>query len=225
MNGWTGIDWWYFLFATRRRCRSMPYFGVRVNSPGSPNSASSTALVLFTASPMPTAMTIGRYFSARLPVRVRLALRKRVEIEHRHRRRRKQRHVDQQHLRPAHVVADDHRRKHQDRQDDHQQVVEVRRQVEERLDLDLHRQIRLQEVRQHLAAGLDRPLGPAVLLRLEGVHLDRHFRRRDDVGQEQELPAAQLRAVAEVEILGQRVVLPAAAHRRWRCGARGPPSR
>ena len=32
----------------------------------------------------------------------------------------------------------------------------------------------------------------------------------DDVGQEHEPPAAQLRAVAEVEILGQRVVLPAA---------------
>ena len=33
---------------------------------------------------------------------------------------------------------------------------------------------------------------------------------RHDVGQEHEPPAAQLRAVAEVEIFGQRVVLPAA---------------
>ena len=49
-----------------------------------------------------------------------------------------------------------------------------------------------------------------MLLRLERVHLDRHFGRRDDVGHEHEPPAAQLRAVAEVEILGQRVVLPAA---------------
>ena len=49
-----------------------------------------------------------------------------------------------------------------------------------------------------------------MLLRLERVHLDRHFGRRDDVGQEHELPAAQLRAVAQVEVFGQRVVLPAA---------------
>ena len=49
-----------------------------------------------------------------------------------------------------------------------------------------------------------------MLLRLERVHLDRHFRRRDQIRQEDEPPAAQLRAIAEVEILGQRVVLPAA---------------
>ena len=49
-----------------------------------------------------------------------------------------------------------------------------------------------------------------MLLRLEGVHLDRQLRRRDVIGQEDELPAAQLRAIAEIEIFGQRVVLPAA---------------
>ena len=49
-----------------------------------------------------------------------------------------------------------------------------------------------------------------MLLRLEGVHLDRHFGRRHDVGQEHELPAAQLRAVAQIEIFGQRIVLPPA---------------
>ena len=49
-----------------------------------------------------------------------------------------------------------------------------------------------------------------MLLRLERVHLHRHFGRRDQIRQEHELPAAQLRAVAEIEVLGQRVVLPAA---------------
>ncbi len=49
-----------------------------------------------------------------------------------------------------------------------------------------------------------------MLLRLEGVHLDGQFRGRDQVGHEQELPAAQLRAIAQVEVFGQRVVLPAA---------------
>src|SRR5262249_51385358 len=49
-----------------------------------------------------------------------------------------------------------------------------------------------------------------MLLRLEGVHLDRQLRRRDQVGEEEEPPAAQLRAVAQVQILSERVVLPAA---------------
>ena len=49
-----------------------------------------------------------------------------------------------------------------------------------------------------------------MLLRLEGVHLHRHFGRRDDVRHEDEAPAVELRAVAEVEIFGERVVLPAA---------------
>ena len=45
---------------------------------------------------------------------------------------------------------------------------------------------------------------------LKRVHLDRHFGRSDDVRDEDEPPAAQLRAIAQIEILGQRVVLPAA---------------
>jgi len=69
---------------------------------------------------------------------------------------------------------------------------------------------RTQDRGQHFAAGLDRALGPAVLLRLERVHLDRQLGRRHQVRQEHELPAARLGAVAEVEVLGQRVVLPAA---------------
>ena len=89
-------------------------------------------------------------------------------------------------------------------------VVEVRREVEERLRLHAERLVRLQDARQELEAGLDRALRPAVLLCLERVHLDRHFRRGDEVRHEVELPAAQLRAVAEVEILRQSVVLPAA---------------
>jgi hypothetical protein len=56
-----------------------------------------------------------------------------------------------------------------------------------------------------------------MLLRLERVHLHRDFGRRDEVGQEHELPAPQLR-VAQVEILGERVVPPAAG-----VGNRRPP--
>ena len=64
-----------------------------------------------------------------------------------------------------------------------------------------------------------------MLLRFERVHLDRQFRRRHVVGQEDELPAAQLRAIAEIEIFGQRVVLPAAGIHDRRRAARCPRSR
>src|SRR5205814_1597530 len=74
-------------------------------------------------------------------------------------------------------------------------------------------QVRSQQARQQLAAGLDGPLRPPVLLRLERVHLDRHLGRRNEVRQEDELPPAQLRTIAEVEIFGQRVVLPTAGVR------------
>jgi hypothetical protein len=81
--------------------------------------------------------------------------------------------------------------------------------VEKRLDLDGQRLLGRDDRRQQLEAGLDRSLGPAVLLGLERVHLDRHFGRRDEVGQEVELPALELRPVAQVEIFRQGVVLPA----------------
>jgi hypothetical protein len=79
-----------------------------------------------------------------------------------------------------------------------------------RFGFDFERQVRLQQIRQDLLAGLNRSLGPAMLLRFERVHFHRHFGRRDQVGQEQKLPAAQLRAIAQVEIFGEGVVLPAA---------------
>jgi hypothetical protein len=90
--------------------------------------------------------------------------------------------------------------------------------VEERLGLDLGRLIGTQDARHQLQEGLDGALGPAVLLALERVHLDRQLGRGDMVLDEDELPAAQLCAVAEVEVLGERVVLPPAA-----VGDRGAP--
>src|SRR5207244_9578513 len=61
-----------------------------------------------------------------------------------------------------------------------------------------------------LPRGLDAALRPAVLLRLERVHLDRDLGRRDDLGQVDELPALELGAVAQIEVFGERIVLPAA---------------
>src|SRR5689334_5621086 len=77
------------------------------------------------------------------------------------------------------------------------------------LELDQQRQLASPDGGQKFFAGLDRALGPAMLLRLEAVHVDRQLRRRNDIRQENELPAGQLRAITEVEIFGQRVVLPA----------------
>ena len=69
--------------------------------------------------------------------------------------------------------------------------------MEERFRLDPERLVRAQDPRQQLEARLDRAFRPAVLLRLERVHLDRDFGRGHDVGQEHEAPAGQLRPVAQ----------------------------
>src|SRR5437870_1184162 len=80
--------------------------------------------------------------------------------------------------------------------------------MKERLGLDAERNIRAENRRQQLTARLNRPLRPPMLLRLERVHLDRYFRRRNQLRDEHESPPPELRPVAQVEILGQRVVLP-----------------
>ena len=50
-----------------------------------------------------------------------------------------------------------------------------------------------------------------MLLGFEAVHLGGQLGGRDEVGQVNEFPALELGAVAEVEVLGEGVVLPAAA--------------
>ena len=81
--------------------------------------------------------------------------------------------------------------------------------MEERLRPDPQRQPGGQDLRQQLPGGLERSLSPAALLRLEGVHRDRKLGRGCDLGHEHETPPPELGAVGEVEILGQRVPLPA----------------
>jgi hypothetical protein len=50
-----------------------------------------------------------------------------------------------------------------------------------------------------------------MLLRLETVHVHRQLRRSDDVGKINELPARELRAIAQIEVLAQSIILPASA--------------
>ena len=62
--------------------------------------------------------------------------------------------------------------------------------------------------RQDLEAGLDGALGPALLLGLESVHLLGEFCWDDEIRQEEKAPSFQLCAVAKIEILRERVVVP-----------------
>ena len=72
------------------------------------------------------------------------------------------------------------------------------------------RHVAAENKRQHFLRALDESLGPACLLGLEGRHLDRQFRRAFDVLEIFEPPSLDLRAIAEIGVFGQRIVLPAA---------------
>src|SRR4029453_17609075 len=60
-----------------------------------------------------------------------------------------------------------------------------------------------------LFAGLDRTLCPPMLLRLKAIYVDGKLGRHDGLRQVNEPPAFHLRSIAEVEVFGQRVVMPA----------------
>src|SRR5439155_12608133 len=62
--------------------------------------------------------------------------------------------------------------------------------------------------RQELQAGLDQALGPAGLLRLERIHLNRKFGGTNNVPQIEKFPSDHLRAIAQVCIFSEGVVLP-----------------
>ncbi len=68
-----------------------------------------------------------------------------------------------------------------------------------------------QHAREELARRLHGALRPAELLRAKGADVLGELGRRHDVLAVDEAPARELRAVAEVQVLGERVVLPAAA--------------
>src|ERR1035438_9424493 len=76
--------------------------------------------------------------------------------------------------------------------------------------LDMTGTERLHGHGQQLARALRQALGPTGLLHLESVHFHGKFRRAVQARHVDELPAFQLRAVTEVGIFGERIVLPAA---------------
>ena len=91
-----------------------------------------------------------------------------------------------------------------------ERIARVVRQVDHRLELDSGRERARDDRRQQLAGGLDRPLRPAPLLRLERLDVRGQLGRGHVPGIVDEAPAPELRPIAEVEVLGERVVRPAA---------------
>ena len=77
-------------------------------------------------------------------------------------------------------------------------------------DFTCHGTLARKTFREDFFGGLHQALGPAGLLRFEAVHVYRQLGRALDVRQIQKLPAFQLRAIREIGVFGERVVLPAA---------------
>ena len=84
-------------------------------------------------------------------------------------------------------------------------------QMDGALELDAPRLGRAPEAAQHLKGGLGGAPGPAELLGAQGVEVHRQLGGRLDVEEEAELPAVELGAIAQVQVFGERVALPAAS--------------
>ena len=96
------------------------------------------------------------------------------------------------------------RRRHRERQ----RVHDVSHEMGRRLELDRRRHGGAPDPRQQLPCALDAALRPAALLDLHRAQIRRQLGGDPDVVPVDETPARELGAVAEVDILGQRVALP-----------------
>ena len=73
------------------------------------------------------------------------------------------------------------------------------------------RHIGFENLRENFLGRLHQTFGPARLLRFEPVHVHWQLRGAFDLGEIQELPAFQLRAVRKIRVFRERVVLPASS--------------
>jgi len=103
-----------------------------------------------------------------------------------------------------------HRRGKQERVRQQERRDELAGEIERALDPHRERPRRAEHGRQQLARRLDRSPDPSPLLALERLHVGRQLRGRLDGAVEAEAPAAELGAIAEIEVLGERVGRPAA---------------
>ena len=141
---------------------------------------------------------------------MKLALSADVKGRHRHRSGQENRNVDQESAQPTRLrSAGGWVQKHaQARQ---KQIGEIGNQVPSCFSFDWKWQFAAPNPRQKFFAGLDRALGPAMLLRFEAVHVDRQLRRRDNVGKENKFPTRELSAIAQIKVFTKCVVLPTAS--------------
>src|SRR5271166_144344 len=121
-----------------------------------------------------------------------------------------QRQIDEHHLEPAHIETHDHHRQRERGNHQHQRIRDVGSEVKTGFGFLAPGNIGLQDTAQQLDGDLRETLGPAGLLHLKTVSLDRQFRRAFDRGHVDKTPAFQLGAIAEIGIFGERIVLPAA---------------
>src|SRR5437867_2235294 len=77
------------------------------------------------------------------------------------------------------------------------------------LELDRKWKLAAPNCGQQFLAGLDGSLCPAMLLRFKPVHVHWELSGRYNIGQVNKSPAHELGAIAEIEIFGQSVMLPA----------------
>ncbi len=134
-----------------------------------------------------------------------------VEGGDRHGGGHEEREVDQHHLERALPGADDHGGHEQHGEDDHERVADVGGEVIPGFELWCGTETSERKMLGRIfLPSLDEALGPAGLLGFEGGHLDGELGGALDVLEVFELPAFELRAIAEVGVFGEGVVLPAA---------------
>ena len=122
----------------------------------------------------------------------------------------KERQIDEQHLKPALIEANDHGGKKHRRKKNHQWITDVRSEVKKGFSLDVPGCIRTKNLRKDFFCGLHQALGPARLLCFEAVHIDGKFTGTFHVREIEKLPAFELRAIGKISVFGQGVVLPTA---------------
>ena len=99
------------------------------------------------------------------------------------------RQIDQQHLQPALIEANDHRGKQHRGEEHHQRVADVSGEMKEGFGFDVPWRVGTENLRQNFFCSLHQALGPARLLGLEAVHVDGKFAGAFDAGKIDKFPA------------------------------------
>src|SRR5215470_17687529 len=96
--------------------------------------------------------------------------------------REKKRQVNEKHLEPALVEADDHHRQKGDGKQNHQGIADVGGEMEKGFCFDMPGRVGFENFGKDFLGGLHQALGPACLLGFEAVHIHGKFGSALDVG-------------------------------------------